>query len=75
MNAWKQGNQRNVKGQWSEQSTNEFIKYLTDGAKTGRIFTDISNSKSKIDWMKISRDFGRKGESCYDKYMSLKKKN
>ena len=73
--AWTKGIGDIEKGQWSETKTTDYIEFLKTNAKNGKIFYKNCNKELKIDWMKISRTFQRSGESCYDKYNSLKKQN
>ena len=65
---WKKGLGFIEKGRWSQSKTNNYIKYLNEKSEDGKLFL-----KNKIDWTKVSRDFNHTGQSCYNKYMSLKK--
>lgn len=72
---WENGVGDIEKGQWSESKNADYIEFLNTNAKTGNIFYKNCNKELKIEWMKISRTFKRSGQSCYDKYNSLKKQN
>lgn len=54
MHIWKEGNQNNIEGQQFVIRKNDFIKYLTDGAKSGNIFIKNSHN-NKIDRGKLLR--------------------
>ena len=72
---WENGVGEIETGQWSETKTSQYIDFLNKNARNGNIFYKNSNKEIKIDWMKIARTFKRSGQSCYDKYHSLKKQN
>ena len=72
---WKNGIGDIEKEQWSESQIADYIEFLKVNAKNGNIFYKNCIKELKIDWMKISRTFKRSGQSCYDKYNSLKKQN